>query len=1331
MPTSSLPDTLPPPIFQNLARSLQNGMLADRRRLSRRLEQLRHAARNGQNITKGLKQLEAAIQASVAQRALRETERPIPTYPDELPVSVRRADIAAALRDHQVVIVAGETGSGKTTQLPKICLELGRGVAGLIGCTQPRRIAATSVATRVARELGGEVGGAVGYQVRFAEQLGPATYIKFMTDGILLAETQNDRGLYTYDTLIIDEAHERSLNIDFLLGYLKRLLPRRPELKVIVSSATLDTERFAAYFGDAPIVAVEGRTYPVEVRYRPPVDNEDTDLPELVADAVEEVLAEGRLGDVLVFLSGEREIREAAVALSKRTLDRILVLPLYARLTAAEQARVFQRSGLLQIVLATNVAETSLTIPGIRTVIDTGLARINRYSPRSQVSRLRIEPISRASADQRKGRCGRVGPGVCVRLYEEADYLGRPAYTDPEIKRTSLAAVILQMKALGLGDPEDFPFIEPPHSRLINEGYQTLQELQALDTARVLTDLGRNLARLPVDPRLGRMVLAASGESALQEVLTIASALSIQDPRERPLARRDAADEKHRRFHDERSDFVAWLKLWEFYGKVLDDKLSKNAMRRFCHEHFLSYNRMLEWSDLRAQLADVAAELKLTINPTPASYEALHRALLTGLLSRIGMLQFQNQDKETKGSKENKAQQEREKREKDKKKFYLGARGIQFFLFPGSGLFAKFPRWLVASEIMETTKVYARFVARIEPEWLEALAQHLVRRSYGDPHWEKRQGRVVAIEQVTLYGLPIVTQRRVDYGPIDPILAREVFLRSALVRGDYATNAPFFRHNQTLVEEIEELEHKSRRRDVLVDEQIIHAFYDERLPEEVLDHGSLETWRREAERQNPRILYLDRDTLMREAAATVTAERFPDHLTVDGADLMLTYRFEPNAPDDGVTLEVPVALLPRLQDHHHDYLVPGLLAEKLTFLFRALPKSLRVNFIPIPDYVRAAYETFADPQTRDAISLPIALSRFLQRLTGIEAPPASFRMDELPTHLRMGFRVLGDDGQILAEDRDLNILRTTLGERAEESFRRLAKNHYEREAVTAWDFGPLLERVELPGNGVMVYAYPALAEEENGRVALRLFDTIESAATAHCAGLRRLFALQSPSQIRYLERNFAISRATALAYTRQGGAVALKQEILTATLDAAFLTEDPNIRDADTFQKRLVAGRARFEITVEEITRLVTALLAEYHQIAVEVRKDILVRREAYEDLRSQLDALVYPGFISVTPIARLRQYPRYLKAMVLRLEKMRDQPLRDRERMVEISPWWIRFQERIVADRTRGIVHDPKLEELRWMLEEWRVSLFAQELKAAIPVSGKRVEKMWMGLGV
>ncbi len=1317
--------------YRDLAQSIQNGMHSDSRLLSRRLDKLREAVRNGRDVSASLAQLEAAVRESVLRRATRETERPRPSFPDDLPVSQRRLDIAAAVSTHQVVIVAGETGSGKTTQLPKICLELGRGVAGLIGCTQPRRIAATSVATRVARELGCEVGAAVGYQVRFSGLTSQSTYIKFMTDGVLLAETQTDRSLYAYDTLIIDEAHERSLNIDFLLGYLKRLLPRRPELKLIISSATLDTERFATYFSGAPVIAVEGRTHPVELRYRPPTEEDDVELSELIADVMEEILTDrlGRQGDVLVFLPGEREIRETTVALSKRSFDRVLLLPLYARLSATEQSRVFQRSSQLRIVLATNVAETSLTIPGIHTVIDAGLARINRYSPRSQVSRLRIEPISRASADQRKGRCGRIGPGVCIRLYTEADFLVRPLYTDPEIKRTSLAAVILRMKALGLGEPEHFPFVEQPHPRLINEGYKTLHELQAIDTARAITPLGRQLARIPVDPRIGRMILAASQEGALQEVLTIASALALQDPRERPLAHQDAADEKHRRFHNPRSDFLAWLTLWSFYEKASVEHPSKNALRRFCHEQFLSFNRMQEWIDLRAQLSDVARELQLPDQPNPpASYEALHRALLSGLLSRIGMLQYQEQDEATKPKKDDKRKPDKTPKEKEKKKVYLGARGLQFLIFPGSGVFNKSPRWLVAAELLETTKVYARSVAQIEPEWLESLAQHLVRRNYADPHWEKRQGRVIAIEQVTLFGLPIVTQRRVDFGIIDPPSSREIFIRDALVRYDYTSDAPFFLHNRTLMKEIEDFEHKSRRRDILVDEQTVHNFYDEHLPGLVYDHRSLELWRQDAERKAPQILFLDRERLMRGGSTTVTAERFPDHLTIADTDLFLSYCFDPGEPNDGVTLSVPLSFLSRIQDYHHEYLVPGLLAEKLTFLLRSLPKPLRVKFIPAPDYVQAAYEVFADPSTRPEAPLTTAFSQFLHKITGVEIAPTDFSSEIPPDHLRMRFRIIGDDGKILAEDRNLASLRDTFRAQAEASFRQLATHHFERECVTAWDFGALPKQVELPGKGVTVVAYPALLDEPPGRVALRVFESHDRAIVAHRSGLRRLFVLAIPSQFRQLERTLAIGRVSVLAQPYQGKSANLKQEILSAIIDAAFLAEDADIRDAVTFQARLVAGRAQLAPIAEKIVTLITSIFADYHKISLEIRKDAPVYRNSYEDLRTQLDFLVYPGFIATIPLARLLHYPRYLKAALLRIEKMRDQPIRERERLAEFHPWWARFQQRLATPHNRDS-NDPALDDLRWMLEEWRVSLFAQEIKAAVPVSAKRIEKAWATL--
>ena len=848
-----------------------------------------------------------------------------------------------------------------------------------------------------------------------------------------------------------------------------------------------------------------------------------------------------------------------------------------------------------------------------------------------------------------------------------------------------------------------------------------------------ITDLGRQLARLPVDPRIGRMILAASSEGALQEVLTVASALAIQDPRERPITHRETADERHRRFHNPRSDFVAWLNLWAFYAKAMVENASKNALRRFCHENFLSYNRMQEWIDLRAQLVEVANELVLASNSHPASYEALHRALLTGLLSHVGMLQFQPSDEGKKQSKDTKGKSsENEKKEKEKKKVYLGARGLQFVIFPGSGVFGKSPRWLVAAELLETTKLYARSVAQIEPEWLESLAQHLVRRNHSEPHWEKRQGRVIAIEQVTLYGLPIVTQRRVEYAAIDPRHAREIFIRDALVRCDYTSDAPFFCHNRDLMREIEEIEHKSRRRDILVDEQTVHNFYDERIPMSVYDHRTLEKWRQEVEHKTPRLLYLDREHLMRGSGPVVTAERFPDHLVIDGAHLVLTYCFDPGAPNDGVTLEVPLAFLSRIQEYHYEYLVPGLLLEKLTSLLRSLPKALRVQLTPIPEYVQAAYETFADPATREAIPLSVALAQFLRRLTGIEISPADFHAEELPSHLRMGFRILGDDGKVLAEERDLAALRATFRTQAQSSFRQIAASHYERDSVTTWDFGTLPTRIELPSKtskAVTISAYPALVEETEGRVALRLLETQERAVAAHRVGLRRLFALALPGQIRQLDRTFAIGRAVVLAQPYQGRALALKQEMLCAALDAAFLREDVEIRDAATFQSCLASGRARLVPLTEQLVALITAIFIEYQKITTEVRKDVPAYRESYEDLRIQMDYLVYPGFIATTPLARLEHYPRYLKAARLRIDKMRDHLVRERERLMEIAPWWARFQRR-VPDPCAQTMRDPDREEVRWMLEEWRVSLFAQELKTPISVSAKRLEKAWAAWG-
>ncbi|TVR66823.1 MAG: ATP-dependent RNA helicase HrpA, partial [Candidatus Competibacteraceae bacterium] len=911
-------------VLSALQARLADCPIRDRALFTRRWHGLRHRWREGQPIERGLEQLSAAVEAAAARLGERRAALPVPTFDDSLPINAHREAIAAAIRAHQVIVLCGETGSGKTTQLPKICLSLGLGVAGLIGHTQPRRIAARSVATRIAAELGATVGGQVGYKVRFSDRIGPDTVVKLMTDGILLAETQSDRQLDQYEVIILDEAHERSLNIDFLLGYLKRLLPRRPDLKLIITSATIDPERFSRHFAQAPIIEVSGRTYPVAMRYRPLLaadeDERDRDLQQAILDAVDEVWQEGP-GDILIFLSGEREIRETAESLRKHHPPNTEVLPLYARLSAAEQNRVFQPRGRPRIVLATNVAETSLTVPGIRYVIDPGTARISRYSPRSKIQRLPVEKISQASANQRAGRCGRVMAGVCVRLYAEEDYQSRPPFTDPEILRTHLAAVILQMSALHLGRPEDFPFVDPPDSRQISDGFRLLFELQAVDEQRRITDLGRQLAKLPVDPRLGRMLLTAQREGCLREALLVVAALAIQDPRERPLDKQQAADEKHRRFRDEHSDFVALLKLWDYYHEQAR-QLSRNQLRNLCQADFLSFVRMREWHDLHQELLGRVTEMGMRLNEEPAPYANLHRALLTGLLGHLGLKQEEN--------------------------VYLGARGRNFYLFPGSGLFKKRPRWVMAAELVETTRLFARTVARIEPEWVEGLAGPLLKRSYTEPHWEKRSAQVAATERVTLYGLPIVASRRVNYGPLDPALAREIFIRQALVEGEFHCQAAFFRHNRQLLAELEEMEVRARR-DLTADEEALYQFYAERIPEGIYSGPTFETWRKQAEREQPRLLFLDRAALLADAGPVADGERFPDHLDLDGLQLPLSYRFTPGADDDGVTVTVPLAAVNQVDPKQLDWLVPGLRAERMAALLKSLPKALRRNFVPVPN----------------------------------------------------------------------------------------------------------------------------------------------------------------------------------------------------------------------------------------------------------------------------------------------------------------------------------------------------------------------------------------------
>ncbi|HSO07411.1 MAG TPA: ATP-dependent RNA helicase HrpA [Pelomicrobium sp.] len=1225
---------------------------------------------------------------------------PQPTYPDDLPVVARRAEIARAIAANQVVIVSGETGSGKTTQLPKICLEVKRGVGGLIGHTQPRRIAARSVAARIAHELKSTLGHAVGYKVRFSDRVSPDTYVKLMTDGILLAETQGDRWLRQYDTIIIDEAHERSLNIDFLLGYLKRLLPQRPDLKLIVTSATIDAERFSQHFGGAPVIEVSGRTYPVEIRYRPVERRQDADEEpdptQAIVDAVDE-LARAGPGDVLVFLPGEREIRDTAEALRKHHPAGAEILPLYARLSFEEQERVFRpTTARRRIVLATNVAETSLTVPGIRYVVDPGLARVNRYSWRNKVELLQVEKVSRASADQRAGRCGRVAAGVAIRLYGEEDYTARPRYTDPEILRSSLAAVILRMKSLRIGDVEDFPFLEAPSPRQIADGYQLLAELGAVDEKRGLTAVGAQLARFPIDPRIARMIVAARQENCLQEMLVIAAALSIQDPRERPFERAQAADDAHRAFHDERSDFLSFLKLWQFFDEAIRHKKSNRKLAETLTEHFLSQRRLREWRDVHAQLAALTGELGLRVNEAPAGYEQIHRALLAGLLGNIG----------TKG---------------DEPGEYKGARGITFHIHPGSGLRRKQPKWVVAAELTETARLYARCVAAVEPEWIERAGSHLVKRAYLEPRWEKTRAQVVAWEQVSLYGVIVIPRRKVHYGPIDRGASREIFIRQALVAGEFDCRAEFFRHNQRLRREVEELEHKARRQDVLVDEERMFRFYDERVPAGIVNGAGFERWRKDVEAKTPRLLFMTRDDLMRHEAEHVTAELYPERMEAGGAEVRLAYRFDPGHPLDGVTAAVPLHLLNTLPPARFDWLVPGLLREKVNALIRALPKQLRRAFVPIPEAVTDALVALdREPRERP---LAEALAAALSRLRGVDVPPEALTEAELPAHLKMNFRIVDENGTEVAMGRDLGELKRSHGAQAQASF--APETAWERSGLKAWDDIDLPEAVEFRRGREQLTGYPALVDEGADGVRLTLLETPEKAAAATRAGVNRLVRLELREQMKALERTVTGSRELPLLYAPYGDGDALREEVLGAVVDRAVWTDATPISSRSDFDARLKQVRAKLQVVGQEYVRLLTAILVQ----AQAVRKalagpTVKAWKHVGPDLTRQLEGLVHRGFLARTPYGALQSFPRYLKAMQRRVDKLRDFGERDLKWTGEIQRLAAAWDERQEKFRKAGR-HDPRLDEFRWMLEELRVSLFAQELKTPYPVSVKRLDKL------
>ncbi|MBP0595547.1 ATP-dependent RNA helicase HrpA [Paraburkholderia sp. LEh10] len=1316
---------------------------------------------------------------------------PVPpiTFPEALPVSGRRDEIARAIASNQVVIVSGETGSGKTTQLPKICLALGRGLgaggSGLIGHTQPRRIAASATGRRIAEELGTPFGEVVGYKVRFTDNLAPGASIKLMTDGILLAETQTDPLLKAYDTLIIDEAHERSLNIDFLLGYLKEILPKRPDLKLIVTSATIDADRFARHFGSdekpAPVIEVSGRLYPVEVRYRPVAEDSpavkaaegntgrergdradrpksqreaDRDLMDAIVEAADELCREGP-GDVLIFLPGEREIRDAAEALRKHHPPHTEILPLFARLSAAEQERVFRPSNARRIVLATNVAETSLTVPGIRYVIDTGLARVKRYSYRNKVEQLQVESISQAAANQRAGRCGRVADGICIRLYDEAGFQARARFTDPEILRSSLASVILRMKSLHLTAIETFPFIEPPPGRAIADGYQLLNELGAVDDDNALTPLGRELARLPLDPRVGRMILAARDQQSLAEVLVIASALSVQDPRDRPIDAQEQADQAHRKFADERSEFLQWLKIWAWFEEAVAHKKSNRQLTDACRQNFLSHLRLREWRDVHSQLLTVVREHGWRLNESEATFEQIHLALLTGLLGNIGL-------------------------KADDEPYYLGARGIKFYLWPGSALVKKAGKWVMAAELVETSRLYARCIAKIEPEWVERVGAHLLKKSLSEPHWEKRAAQVTAFERAMLYGLPVYHRRRVSFGKQDPARARELFIRGALVEGEFDTKLAYFAHNRKLLADIEQLEHKSRRQDVLVDDELIYGFYDQAIPNGIYTGAAFERWYRDEVKKSGqqedklRLLYLSRDDLMRHEAAGVTTDLFPKRLTMAGVDMALTYHFEPGSPRDGVTLAVPLYALNQVDARRIEWLVPGMLKEKTQLLLKSLPQKLRRHVVPLPEYAAGFADRHAGPKF-GAGSLLDTLIADVREQTQIAMKQSDFKLETLAPHLFMNFKVIDEHGRQLAMGRNLSQLRSELGGQAQQHFQKIAASAagaalanvvsgggdasarggaagadtrgasvgggaraaasaphtpaaadaaapatalYEN--LTTWNFGKLPELLEIRRGGQTLFGYPALVDR-GAHCDVEVFDSPDEAARIHRAGLRRLFALQLREPIKYLEKNLPGLREMAMQFMPRGTQEELRDQLIDMALDRACL-QDPLPDDDASFHARKDEGRSRLTLLAQEIARLVGQILGEYSAV---VKKLAQAKpfAAAYADMQNQLDALIGKRFIVETPYAQLTHFPRYLKGIALRIDKLKADPARDARQFAELQPLAQHYQRALAQ---RGGVPDTRLAEFRWLLEELRVSLFAQELRTPMPVSVKRLYKVW-----
>ncbi|ABR74517.1 ATP-dependent helicase [Actinobacillus succinogenes] len=1293
------------PVQTALFSKLTDMMLADSRRLGARIKGLNRIKNERQQQA-----VAAEIDVQIQQAQLRLQQRksavtnPI-VFPESLPVSQRKAEIQKLITENQVVVIAGETGSGKTTQLPKMCLELGLGQTGLIGHTQPRRIAARSVAARIAEEMQTELGGIVGYKVRFNDQIGDDTQIKLMTDGILLAEIQTDRFLNQYDCLIIDEAHERSLNNDFILGYLKQLLPRRPDLKVIITSATIDVERFSKHFNNAPIIEVSGRTYPVEVRYRPVAETEEQDQLQGILNAVDELQAEGR-GDILIFLSGEREIRDTAEALEKQNLRHTEILPLYARLSAQEQNKIFHPSGLNRIVLATNVAETSLTVPGIKYVIDPGTARISRYSYRTKVQRLPIEPISQASANQRKGRCGRISEGICIRLYSEEDFNNRPEFTDPEILRTNLASVILQMTSLGLDDIEAFPFVDAPDKRHIQDGVKLLEELGAFEYVQIksqrdsqnssrqvrrLTAQGKQLAQLPVDPRLAKMLLSAVNLGCVLEVMIIVAALSIQDPRERPQEKQQASDEKHRRFADKKSDFLAFLNLWN-YVQQQQKALTKNQFRRQCRKDFLNYLRIREWQDIYHQIRLTVREMGLPINSEAAQYQQIHTALLSGLLSHIGMKEAEKQQ-------------------------YLGARNAHFAIFPNSVLFKKQPKWVMAAELVETSKLWGRMVAEIDPEWIEPLAEHLVKKSYSEPRWSKSRGQVIADEKVNLYGVPIVQGRAVNYSTIEPQTSRAIFIQSALVEGDWNTRHKFFFENQKLIREVEDLEHKSRRRDILVDDRTLFEFYDARIGADVVSQKHFDSWWKSAVKKEPELLNFEKSFLMNEEAETVSKLDFPNWWHQGNLKLKLTYQFEPGTEADGVTVHIPLPLLNQVEMTGFEWQIPGLRHELIVALIKALPKSLRRNFVPAPNYADALLARVTD------FNKPLAetLSYEFRRMTGVNVETDEWKLDQIPPHLRMTFRVIDEKGKKIAESMNLDELKFSLKDQVQQSISAVADDGIEQSGIHIWNFDNLPQVFEQKKQGFTVKAFPAITDEKDA-VGIKLFETEYEQAVAMQQGLRRLILLNVPSPIKYLHEKLPNKSKLGLYFTPFGKVLDLIDDCIACGVDKLIADFGGFVWNEQDFAKLRDYVRENLnEITVD-IAQQVEQLLT----LTFEINKRLKGKMDftmafALSDIKSQLAGLIYPGFVEKTGYARLPDIHRYLQAIDKRMDKLAQDINRDRAAMLRVEQCQQAYQQ-LLAKLPKSKPLSEDVLEIRYMIEELRVSLFAQQLGTKYVVSDKRV---------